>query len=56
MVVIYPIPDPDLGNDTLHCDTPFFLTLNPNCEGDVYAWSTGAFGVPEITVSDTGTY
>jgi len=56
MVVIYPIPDPDLGNDTLLCDTLFSLTLNPNCDGDVYAWSTGAFGIPEITVSDTGTY
>ena len=55
-VVIHPLPQPDLGNDTLFCDTAFNLTLNPNCEGDFFNWSTGDFGTEEITVSDTGWY
>jgi gliding motility-associated-like protein len=55
-VVIHPIPEPDLGNDTLLCDTSFTITLNANCEGDVFAWNTGQFGTPEITISDTGLY
>ena len=55
-VVIHPLPQPDLGNDTLFCDTSFNLTLNPNCEGDFFNWSTGDFGTEEITVSDTGWY
>ena len=55
-VVIHPLPEPDLGNDTLFCDTDFSITLNANCEGDNFAWSTGQFGVPEITVIDTGMY
>ena len=55
-VVIHPIPEPDLGNDTLFCDTSFSITLYANCEGDFFTWSTGQFGVSEITVSDTGMY
>ncbi len=55
-VVIHPLPQPQLGNDTLFCDTSFSITLNANCEANFYIWNTGAFGVPEITVSDTGTY
>lgn len=55
-VVIHPIPEPDLGDDTLFCEPDISLTLNANCEGDVFAWSTGQLGIPEITVNDTGLY
>jgi len=54
-VIIHPLPEPNLGNDTLFCDTCFSITLNANCEGDFFTWSTG-LEVPEITVSDTGIY
>jgi gliding motility-associated-like protein len=53
---IHTIPDVFLGNDTLFCDLGFSLTLNPSYPGDNFIWSTGAFGVPEIVVSDTGYY
>ncbi len=55
-VIIYPLPEPDLGPDTLFCDTSFNITLNPICDADNYWWSTGQFGIPEIIVSDTGSY
>jgi gliding motility-associated-like protein len=55
-VTVNNLPEPNLGNDTLFCNTSFSITLNANCEGDVFAWSTGQFGTPEITVSDTGLY
>jgi len=55
-VVIHPLPQPQLGNDTLFCDTSFSIILNANCDGDNYWWSTSQFGIPEITVSDTGLY
>lgn len=55
-VDIHSIPDIFLGNDTLLCDLDFNLTLNPNYIADNYIWSTGAFGSPEIVVSDTGYY
>jgi hypothetical protein len=55
-VIIYPLPEPNLGADTLFCDTSFSIILNANCDGDNYWWSTGQFGIPEISVSDTGLY
>ena len=55
-VIIHPLPEPQLGNDTLFCDTSFSIILNANCDGDNYWWSTGQFGIPEIIVSDTGLY
>ena len=55
-VVIHPLPQPQLGNDTLFCDTNFSITLNANFSGDSYWWSTGQFGIPEIIVGDTGLY
>lgn len=55
-VTIFPLPKPNLGADTLFCDTSFNIILNPNCDADTYFWSTGQFGIPEITVSDTGSY
>ena len=54
-VVIYPLPQPHLGNDTLFCDTNFSITLNANCDASFYLWN-GIPGGQEITVSDTGTY
>jgi len=54
-VVISPLPEPNLGNDTMFCDTAFSMTLNANCSADSYFWSTWAT-TPEITVADTGTY
>ncbi|MBC8319254.1 MAG: gliding motility-associated C-terminal domain-containing protein [Bacteroidetes bacterium] len=55
-VIIHPLPQPQLGNDTLFCDNNFSINLNANCDGDNYWWSTGQFGIPEIIVSDTGLY
>lgn len=55
-VIIHPLPQPQLGNDTLFCDSNFSINLNANCDGDNYWWSTGQFSIPEITVSDTGLY
>ena len=54
-VVIHPLPQPQLGNDTLFCDTNFSITLNANCNAASYFWNTWAT-TPEITVADTGTY
>ena len=54
-VIIHPLPQPQLGNDTLFCDTAFSITLNANCNAASYFWNTWAT-TQEITVSDTGTY
>ena len=54
-VIIHPLPEPELGNDTLFCDTNFTITLNANCNAASYFWNTWAT-TQEITVSDTGTY
>ncbi len=48
-------PDPKLGSDTIVCQNTS-LILNANCGGDVFEWSTGQSGTPEITVIDTGWY
>jgi gliding motility-associated-like protein len=54
-VIVHPLPEPDIGNDTLFCDTSFSITLNANCNAASYFWSTWE-PTPEITVGDTGTY
>jgi len=54
-IEINPSPQPDLGPDTLICEGSS-ITLNANCEADVFSWSTSQFGVSSITVSDSGTY
>ncbi len=54
-IEIYPTPQPDLGPDTVICPGSS-VTLNANCAADLYSWSTGQFGSPSITVSDSGTY
>jgi len=53
-ITINPIPEPNLGNDTLFCNAGFVITLKPNCEG-TYRWNDFSTG-PELVVSDTGTY
>jgi gliding motility-associated-like protein len=54
-IEIFPTPKPDLGQDIIICEGTS-LTLNANCVADLYSWSTGQFGSPEITISDSGTY
>ncbi len=54
-VIINPVPEPNLGNDTLFCDLNFSLTLHANCTADSYQWNDFSFG-EQKTVSDTGTY
>jgi len=54
-IEIYPVPIPDLGPDLTICEGNTVI-LNANCEADLYSWSTGQFGSPTITVSDSGTY
>jgi gliding motility-associated-like protein len=54
-IEIFPSPEPDLGPDTLICEGSS-IQLYPNCDADFFAWSNGQFGVPSITVSDSGTY
>ncbi len=54
-VIIHPLPQPQIGNDTLFCDTGFSITLNANCSAVSYFWNTWET-TPEITVADTGTY
>jgi len=54
-VIIHLLPQPQLGNDTLFCDTNFSITLNANCNAASYFWNTWAT-TQEITISDTGTY
>ena len=55
-VVIHPSPEPNLGNDTLFCDLPLILNLNPGCSVDSVFWSTGQTDTSAIAVSDTGWY
>jgi len=54
-VIIHPIPQPELGNDTLMCDTNFSLELDASCIAISYFWNTWE-STTQITVSDTGTY
>jgi gliding motility-associated-like protein len=54
-IEIFATPKPDLGQDIIICEGTS-LTLNANCVADLYSWSTGQFGSPEITISDSGTY
>ncbi len=54
-IEIFPTPQPDLGTDTVVCPGSS-VTLNANCTADLYSWSTGQFGSPSITVSDSGIY
>ncbi len=54
-IEIFPTPNPDLGQDIVICEGTT-VSLNANCVSDMYSWSTGQFGSPEITVSDSGTY
>jgi len=56
-VVIYPLPTPQLGSDTLFCPgATINLTLNAG-PGDTYNWN-GNFtpGSQTLAVTDTGTY
>ncbi|MDX9909553.1 MAG: PKD domain-containing protein, partial [Mariniphaga sp.] len=56
-VVIYPLPTPQLGSDTLFCPgAAIALTLNAG-PGDTYNWN-GNFtpGSQTLAVTDTGTY
>jgi gliding motility-associated-like protein len=53
-ITINPIPEPNLGNDTLFCNPGFIITLKPNCDGS-FRWNDFSTG-PELIVSDTGTY
>jgi gliding motility-associated-like protein len=54
-IEISPSPLPLLGPDTLICQGSS-LTLNANCDADMYSWSTGQIGGASITISDSGTY
>lgn len=49
------LPEPDLGSDTTICQGSE-ITLDADCGDYSYAWSTGALGTSNITVSDTGWY
>ncbi|PIQ34800.1 MAG: hypothetical protein COW63_03080, partial [Bacteroidetes bacterium CG18_big_fil_WC_8_21_14_2_50_41_14] len=53
-ITIHPIPEPNLGSDTMFCNTGFVITLKPNCDG-TYRWNDFSTG-PELVVSDTGIY
>ena len=53
-ITINLIPEPNLGSDTMFCNTGFVITLKPNCDG-TYRWNDFSTG-PELVVSDTGTY
>ncbi len=48
-------PDPDLGPDTTICSGEE-VVLDAECGLHAYSWSTGQFGITQITVSDTGWY
>jgi PKD repeat protein len=56
-VVIYAVPAPDLGSDTLFCpDSPFSLSLNGGPIGQ-YFWNGSQIpGDSLYIVTDTGTY
>lgn len=55
MVEVEYAPEPDLGPDTTFCSTSGII-LDAECGPHMYVWSTGAFGVSQITVTDTGWY
>jgi gliding motility-associated-like protein len=48
-------PEPDLGPDTTICSGQE-VVLDAECGPHAYSWSTGQFGVSQITVSDSGWY
>ncbi len=48
-------PEPDLGPDTTICSGEE-VVLDAECGPHTYSWSTGHFGITQITVSDTGWY
>jgi hypothetical protein len=48
-------PEPNLGPDTTICIGNDII-LNAECGPHFYFWSTGQFGISQITVSDTGWY
>jgi hypothetical protein len=48
-------PEPDLGPDTTVCSGQE-VVLDAECGPHLYSWSTGQFGVSQITVSDSGWY
>ncbi|MEA3476601.1 MAG: gliding motility-associated C-terminal domain-containing protein [Bacteroidota bacterium] len=48
-------PELDLGPDTTFCSTEG-IKLDAECGPHLYTWSTGAFGVSQITAYDTGWY
>ncbi|MBC8321500.1 MAG: gliding motility-associated C-terminal domain-containing protein [Bacteroidetes bacterium] len=48
-------PEPDLGPDTTICSGEE-VVLDAECGPYAYSWSTGEFGMTQITVSDTGWY
>ncbi len=52
---IFPNPEPELGADTAICEGNT-LQLSANCPADLFAWSTGQFGISTITIADSGTY
>jgi len=54
-IEIFPTPQPDLGPDTVICPGSSVI-LNANYAADLYSWSTGQFGSPSITVTDSSTY
>jgi gliding motility-associated-like protein len=52
--VVY-APEPNLGPDTTICSGSEIL-LDADCGPHGYSWSTGEWGVSQITVSDSGWY
>ena len=48
-------PEPDMGADTSICIGEE-IVLDAECGPHLYSWSNGAFGISQITVSDTGWY
>ncbi len=55
MVEVEYSPEPDLGPDTTICSGQE-IVLDAECGPHAYSWSTGQFGVSQITVSDSGWY
>lgn len=49
-IVVAPLPNVNIGNDTVLCQTPN-LALNAGTSGTIYNWSTGA--VSQIIIADT---
>lgn len=54
VLTLNPVPEVDLGNDTLVCDSTV-LTLDARNAGSTYLWSTGATS-QSITVSPTAIF